>query len=86
MGLPSKKRTKTSKRQRAAHFALKAVKLNKCPHCRRPVLPHHACEFCGYYKDRQIITIKIKKKTEKQRAQARKQDAREREKEAPRNK
>ncbi|MFA4871700.1 MAG: 50S ribosomal protein L32 [Patescibacteria group bacterium] len=84
MGLPSKKRTKTSKRQRASHFALKAVKLNECPHCHKPVLPYHACEFCGYYKGRQIITIKIKKKTEKQRAQARKQDARE--KEAPKNK
>lgn len=79
MGLPSKRRTKTSKKQRASHFALKAVKLNKCPKCGKPSLPYHACEFCGSYKGRQVIKIKTKKKNEKQRAQERKQAAREKE-------
>ncbi|MFA5029779.1 MAG: 50S ribosomal protein L32 [Patescibacteria group bacterium] len=79
MGLPSKKRTKTSKRQRASHFALKKIRLVSCKKCGRPVLPHRACEFCGVYKGRDILKIKTKKKTAKQKAQDRKEKAREKE-------
>lgn len=76
MGLPSQKRTKSSKKRRASHFALKAVSLNKCPKCGKPVKSHQACAFCGTYKGRQIITLKDKKKTIKQKARERKEKAR----------
>jgi len=72
---PTQKRTKSSKKRRASHFALKKIKLIKCPKCGKPRLPHHACEFCGTYKNKQIITIKVKKKTAKQKAQDRKEQA-----------
>ncbi|MBU1037065.1 50S ribosomal protein L32 [Patescibacteria group bacterium] len=58
MGLPSQKRTKSSKKRRAAHFALAKIKFNKCPHCQQPVLSHHACLNCGYYKGREAVKIK----------------------------
>ena len=77
MGLPSKRRTRTSKRDRASHFALKKTKLNPCPKCGKPVLPHQACQFCGTYRGRQIITIKTKKKTERQKTKERKEKERE---------
>lgn len=77
MGLPSQKRSKTSKKQRASHFALKPALLAKCAKCGKPVLPHVACEFCGTYKGKQVITIKTGKSTEKKRAQERKKVARE---------
>lgn len=73
MGLPSQKRTKSSKRRRASHFALKKTKLNNCPQCGKPILPHRACAACGYYQGRPIIIIKQKKKTIKQKAQERKE-------------
>lgn len=73
MGLPSKRRTKTSKRDRASHFALKKTALVKCPKCGKPVLSHTACAFCGTYKGRQVIVIKTKDKTVKQKAQERKE-------------
>lgn len=72
MGLPGQRRTKSSKRRRASHFALKKIVLIKCSKCGKPVLPHRACEFCGAYRDRQILTIKTKKKTAKQKARDRK--------------
>ncbi|OGY89018.1 MAG: 50S ribosomal protein L32 [Candidatus Komeilibacteria bacterium RIFCSPLOWO2_01_FULL_45_10] len=63
MGLPSHRNTSSSKRRRAAHFALKTGPVNRCPKCQDPIRPHHACSSCGYYKGREVV--KIKSKTEK---------------------
>jgi len=60
MGLPAKRRTKQSKRERAAHFALKAVTLSVCPKCKHPVKPHRVCQNCGYYKGRDILKLASK--------------------------
>ena len=62
MGLQSKRRTKTSKKDRASHFALKPKALTKCAKCGKPVLPHIACSKCGTYKGREVIEIKTKTK------------------------
>ena len=66
MALPSQKRTKSSKRRRASHFALDRQILSFCPKCKRAVLPHHVCSFCGTYKDREILEIKLKKGKKKE--------------------
>lgn len=79
MGLPSKRRTKTSKKDRASHFALKPSALGKCPKCGKPVRPHVACAFCGTYRGRQAVAVKVKAKTTKQKAQERKEKAKEKE-------
>lgn len=76
MGLPSQKRTKSSKKRRASHFALKKTALVKCAKCAKPALPHTACPACGTYKGRQVIDLKLKKKTTKQKAQERKEKER----------
>jgi large subunit ribosomal protein L32 len=62
MGLPGHRRTSSHKRRRAAHFALKASKLVKCSNCKKPILPHRACVYCGYYLGRVVIKIKAPKK------------------------
>ena len=59
MGLPSQKRTKSSKKRRASHFAMSKIKLSKCPNCNQSILPHHACQNCGHYKGKEVV----KKKT-----------------------
>lgn len=65
MGLQAKRRTKSSKKRRAAHFALKKVQLFDCPKCKKPVLPHHVCLNCGYYRGNEIIRMELKSKKEK---------------------
>ncbi len=67
MGLPAKRRTKQSKRERASHFALKKFTLSVCSHCKRKIRPHVVCQHCGYYKGRQVlkITSKIEKRAKK---------------------
>ena len=57
MALQSQRRTKSSKKRRASHFALKKATFNTCSHCRKPVLPHHACAYCGYYNGKEVIKI-----------------------------
>ncbi len=57
MGLPAKRRTKQSKRERAAHFALAKTSTIACSHCHRRVRPHVACPHCGYYKGRLVLKI-----------------------------
>lgn len=60
MGLPAKKTPKSKTRSRRAHLALKKVRLLKCPKCKKAILPHHACSFCGTYRGREVKTIKDK--------------------------
>ena len=64
MSVPKKRRTKSSVGQRRSHHSLKAKKLAKCPKCGKAIRPHCACSFCGYYKGREVIKIKSKKKKE----------------------
>ena len=75
MGLPSKRRTKTSKKDRASHFALKSQDLNNCPQCGKPVQSHRACAKCGTYKGRVVVEVKTKTKTLRQRDKLRKAEA-----------
>lgn len=73
MGLPAKRRPKSSKLRRAAHFALRKISLTECSHCHKPVLPHRVCRNCGYYRGRPVLRIstkldrKAKKKLDKRR-------------------
>lgn len=50
MGIPTQKRTKASARRRASHFAIKKNQLVKCSNCGASLLPHRACQQCGYFK------------------------------------
>jgi large subunit ribosomal protein L32 len=68
MGLPSKRRTKQQKRERASHFALVKVGLTTCSHCKKTIIPHRVCPFCGYYGGREVVKMdKYFKKRERQR-------------------
>lgn len=57
MGLPAKRRTKQSKRERASHFALNKTSTIACSHCGQRVRPHEVCRNCGYYRGRQVLKI-----------------------------
>lgn len=73
MSVPTQRRTKSSRLRRASHFALKKTNLVKCPKCGKLTIPHRVCEFCGTYKGKQVIALKTKKKTLKQKSQDRKE-------------
>ena len=57
MGLPAKRRTTTSKKQRASHFALKKTVLATCEKCGTKTTPHMACKKCGTYKGKAVVNV-----------------------------
>jgi large subunit ribosomal protein L32 len=57
MGLPSKKRTPRSKRERNAHSALKPIATSKCEKCEAPTLAHRACTSCGEYRGKKVVNV-----------------------------
>ncbi len=70
MSTQAKKRTHQQKKERASHAALVKKQLTTCPKCKKAILPHHICKFCGYYKGQDILLIdtkaeRKKKKTKK---------------------
>lgn len=56
------------------HIFLKAPVLVKCPKCGKPVLPHIVCQFCGYFKGKEVIDV-MKKLTKKERKKKEKEIA-----------
>ncbi|OGL86660.1 50S ribosomal protein L32 [Candidatus Uhrbacteria bacterium RIFCSPLOWO2_02_FULL_48_12] len=62
MGLPGQRRSKASKRRRAAHFALKRQQLTACAKCKKMILPHAACPHCGTYRGRVVLVTAAMKR------------------------
>jgi len=59
MAVP-KKRTSSARRDtRRAHDARSAPRLNECPQCHSPRLPHRVCPVCGTYAGREVIKHEI---------------------------
>lgn len=62
MGALPKRRISTGRKgRRRAAIRLKIPNLVACPNCSELKKPHQACPFCGYYKGKEVIKIKIKK-------------------------
>ena len=72
MAVPKQRHTKSRRNRRRSHLAMKKKKLSSCPKCGEPILSHHYCVNCGYYKDREVVDVlarlekKEKKKKEKE--------------------
>ncbi|MBU0531334.1 MAG: 50S ribosomal protein L32 [Candidatus Uhrbacteria bacterium] len=75
MSVPVRRQTHGKTRRRRAHHALKPMVLAECSKCTKPVQPHHACEFCGFYSKKQVLSTardaeRALKKTERKSAMA----------------
>jgi len=58
---PTQRHTKSRKRIRRGAIKLKPKNLAVCPKCKKLVKPHTACAFCGTYKKKEVIKIKLSK-------------------------
>ena len=46
------------KMRRAYNSVLKLPQISSCPQCAAPYRPHRVCPACGFYKGRQVLTVK----------------------------
>ena len=64
MPLPKKQHSVSRSRKHRTHWKLKTPQYQACPECKKPVLSHRVCAHCGFYKGKQVLTIKRKKVAE----------------------
>ncbi len=57
MGVPKRRSSKSTVRQRRAHDHLRQPSVYQCPNCLEKTAPHRACVHCGYYKGRRMLKI-----------------------------
>ncbi|MDD5006041.1 MAG: 50S ribosomal protein L32 [Candidatus Omnitrophica bacterium] len=57
MALPKRRHSITRGRRRRTHWKINATQTVVCPQCKQSKLPHHICQFCGYYNGREVIKI-----------------------------
>ncbi|AOY77354.1 50S ribosomal protein L32 [Clostridium formicaceticum] len=58
MAVPKRKTGKSKKNmRRAANSKYVAPGYVKCPQCHEPKLSHRVCPECGYYKNKEVITV-----------------------------
>ncbi|MDP3919599.1 MAG: 50S ribosomal protein L32 [Candidatus Omnitrophota bacterium] len=65
MANPKRRHSNTRTAFRRAHDFLSPPSTTQCSNCGVTVLPHRVCSACGYYKGRQVLTIKTKEKKKK---------------------
>lgn len=58
MAVQQRRVSKSRKGMRKSHLALTKPITTTCKKCGKPIKPHHVCKFCGYYKNKKIITVK----------------------------
>ncbi len=62
MAHPKRKHSLSRSKKRRTHQKLTCPLLVKCMQCKKLKPAHMVCPFCGYYRDREVVEIKIKEK------------------------
>jgi large subunit ribosomal protein L32 len=55
--LPVQRHSKSRKRKRRSHLALKPIHYVRCPQCGNSKLPHAACGNCGYVNPKLALPV-----------------------------
>jgi large subunit ribosomal protein L32 len=59
MAVPKKRTSRTRRDKRRATHKVSAARLNECPRCHQPRLPHRVCPNCGTYAGREVISHEV---------------------------
>jgi large subunit ribosomal protein L32 len=57
MAVPKKRTSRARRDKRRATHKVNAPRLNECPRCHSPRLPHRVCPTCGTYAGREVISF-----------------------------
>jgi large subunit ribosomal protein L32 len=59
MAVPKKRTSRARRDKRRAQHGISRPRLNECPRCHSPRLPHRVCPECGTYAGREVIKPEI---------------------------
>lgn len=58
MAVPKRKTSKQRRdKRRASSYTLTKATVTECPQCHEAKQPHRVCRSCGYYKDREVMSV-----------------------------
>lgn len=60
MALPKRRKSRARVRTRRQHWRAAPVTGTVCAHCDAAILPHRACDKCGYYNGRLIVAPPVR--------------------------
>ena len=63
MAVPKKRTSRARRDKRRATHRASAPRLNECPRCHSPRLPHRVCPVCGTYAGREVVEHEIAEAT-----------------------
>lgn len=66
MAVPRHRHTVSKVHKRRMHIFIKPASLVACSKCKKATRPYTACQFCGYYKGKEVINV-LGKLTKKER-------------------
>lgn len=83
MSVPAFRNSRSRVRRRRSHHALKKIQVDTCAKCDAAIQPHRACQSCGHYNGRQVISMEqeIDKVLKEKKPKAKKSEKKEAEKE-----
>ena len=59
MAVPKKRTSRARRDKRRATHKVSAPRLNECPRCHSPRIPHRVCPVCGTYAGREVIQHEV---------------------------
>lgn len=58
MPVPKRKRSRARRDSRFANKGLQVKAITGCTNCNTPIVPHSACQKCGFYKGAKVLVTK----------------------------
>lgn len=58
MPVPKRKRSRARRDSRFANKGIKVKAISGCSNCQDPIVPHSACQKCGFYKGVKVLVTK----------------------------
>ena len=55
--VPKRRISHSRKNNKRSHHRVELPTLIDCPHCKNKMVIHHACTYCGKYKNKVILPI-----------------------------
>ena len=57
MAVPQNRTTRSRRNMRRAHDAIKPGAYVECGNCGELKRPHHVCQACGHYNEREVVEV-----------------------------